>query len=448
MTRLSQWLTNRLIGVRLAGEKDDPFYQSRILGVRGQVLMVTLPYLKNKGLWPGPGTRLAITLDPPDQGTAVPPSAAGGPATGSGGPSETPSLETRSTIPAAPGSPIPGSPGTASASSTLTPDQAAQASGKDGDRRTNSPHPGGTPTRAPNTAETAGSPEPFLAEVVERHLKPIPSLVLRIRQDLPLLKALSGRRHCRTLAITSGKGGTGKTLLSANLAVILASHGFRVTLVDADLGTANVAVTLGLKPQADLWSVIDGRRTLEEIQLEGPAGITVIPGGSGLQELANLTQWQFGKLLGALSALESRSDLLLIDTGAGISQNVAAFLRIVREVVLVTHLEPAALLDAYAVIKTMASQQMRPRFSFLYNRVTAPPEVEASFSNFQATAQQFLKTPVEFLGFLPEDPNVLRSVRQQRPIVLTYPRSPASKSLAQIAESLVVSGFGIQESPF
>lgn len=284
-------------------------------------------------------------------------------------------------------------------------------------------------------------PPTFVVEVIERRLKPLPTLVVQIRQDLPLLKALVGRRPCRTLAVTSGKGGTGKTLLSINLAVLLASHGFRIALVDADLGTANVAVSLGLKPQYDLLSVINGRRTLAEIELEGPAGITVIPGGSGLEQLANLTQWQFGKLLGALSNLEGRSDFVIIDTGAGISQNVAAFLRIVREVVLVTHLEPAALLDAYAVIKTMAGQEMRPRFNFLYNRVINPQEVEASFANFQVTAQQFLKTKVEFLGFIPEDPNVLRSVRQQKPLVLTFPRSPASKSLAQIAESLVVAGF-------
>lgn len=421
MALLSQWLTNRLIGVRPVGEPETPFYESRILGVKGGVLAMTVPYWKNKGLWPSPGTKLAVTLNPPGQTPLNKPPRD---ATGDLAPSAAPvdaAPPTDAAVDAAPPAAAPLDPAPPAEIAAL-----AKAGPED---------------KAGLAKTPEDEPPTFVVEVIERRLKPLPTLVVQIRQDLPLLKALVGRRPCRTLAVTSGKGGTGKTLLSINLAVLLASHGFRIALVDADLGTANVAVSLGLKPQYDLWSVINGRRTLAEIELEGPAGITVIPGGSGLEQLANLTQWQFGKLLGALSNLEGRSDFVIIDTGAGISQNVAAFLRIVREVVLVTHLEPAALLDAYAVIKTMAGQEMRPRFNFLYNRVINPLEVETSFANFQVTAQQFLKTKVEFLGFIPEDPNVLRSVRQQKPLVLTFPRSPASKSLAQIAESLVVAGF-------
>ncbi|MHB9145356.1 MAG: AAA family ATPase [Symbiobacteriia bacterium] len=287
----------------------------------------------------------------------------------------------------------------------------------------------------------AGDPEQGPAaevavKVLERRLRPVPSLVISRPPELDYLLA-DPRPGARVIAISSGKGGVGKTTFVVNLALALAQAGRRVALIDADLGTANVDVMLKVDPLFNLSHVIAGEKDLNDIIIDGPYGLHVVPGGSGLQELANLNEWQFGRLLTSLGELEKHHELLLIDTGAGLSKNVTNFFLAADEVIVVTNPEPPATLDAYGLLKVAAEQGRTHGIHLVVNRAESPSEAGAVAQKFIETAQKFLGLRVDFLGYIPMDPLVVQAIKRQQPLIVHYPQSLAAMAVRRIAQTLV-----------
>lgn len=238
-------------------------------------------------------------------------------------------------------------------------------------------------------------------------------------------------RLAKAIAFTSGKGGVGKSNIAATAALLLAQRGKRVLLVDGDLGLANIDVLFGLTPRLTLQHVIRDGRGLDEAMVEGPCGITILPAGSGLQELTSLGPSQLDDLLAAFRLLDSQMDYILFDTPAGISLSVTAFLEPCDRVVLVTMPEPTALTDAYALIKVLAKRGRRDRISVLVNQA-AEAEARAIFRGLAWVTEQFLDQQLEYLGHVPRDPLAAEAVRRQRPIALTHPDAPFVSALRSI----------------
>jgi flagellar biosynthesis protein FlhG len=240
----------------------------------------------------------------------------------------------------------------------------------------------------------------------------------------------------RVIAVSSGKGGVGKTNVTANVAVALARLGQRVCVLDADLGLANLDVLLGLSPRLSLLDVLRGERRLEEVIVDGPAGVRVIPAASGCEELTVLEPADRLRLLDEVDALGDAIDVLLVDVAAGISQNVLHFTAAAADALLVITPEPTALTDAYALMKVLASRYGRREFLVTVNMAAGAVDAEAAFARLARVAERFLSVRVEYLGYVPWDDAVPRAVRQQVPVVLAAPGTPASLALGQLAERL------------
>jgi flagellar biosynthesis protein FlhG len=238
------------------------------------------------------------------------------------------------------------------------------------------------------------------------------------------------------VAITSGKGGVGKTNVAANLAVSLSNMGQRVLVLDADFGMANIDVLLGLAPKYNLGDYLFGKKSLEEIIVEGPSGIRIIPASSGIEQMAALSVEQQVKLLRGVTRLGATADYLLIDTAAGISGNVIHLLMASGMVVVVTAPEPTAIVDAYLVVKILAHRDPQKKVHILVNSVSGRDEANAVYRQIDTAAQRFLNKSVELFGFIERDRNVLEAVRFQMPVVNMLPAAAASKCLINLARKL------------
>ena len=240
----------------------------------------------------------------------------------------------------------------------------------------------------------------------------------------------------RVIAVASGKGGVGKTNVTANLAVALAQRGQRVCVLDADLGLANLDVLLGLSPKLSLLHVLRGERRLAEVVVDGPAGIRIIPAASGFEELTALDAADRMRLLSELDSLDPTLDVLLVDTGAGISSNALYFTAAAAEVLVVITPEPTALTDAYALVKVLAARYGRREFLVTVNMAANATDAEAAFARLARVAERFLRVRLEYQGWVPYDDALPRSVRQQQPVVLGAPGTPASLALVDLARRL------------
>lgn len=254
--------------------------------------------------------------------------------------------------------------------------------------------------------------------------------VRRIVRDL--------RPRARVVAVVSGKGGVGKTNVAVNLSIALAARGRRVLLVDADLGLANVDLVLGQSPRGDLGHVLSGRRSLDEIVQDGPAGIQWIPGASHMPALVRMGERRRETLLEGLTALETQHDLLLLDAPAGIGQGVLHLARQADELLLVTTAEPTAMMDAYALLKSAASAGADAigQVRLVVNMVTHRQQAEDTYARLSEAARRFLGVRVEYLGHVFCDGHVGRAVQRRQPLMLAYPHSQAAWCIKQIAASL------------
>ena len=258
------------------------------------------------------------------------------------------------------------------------------------------------------------------------------------------LRDLAGRQgpepalfSSRVVAITSGKGGVGKTNVVSGLAVCLARMGQRVIILDADFGLANIDILLGLSPKYTLEHVLRGERVLEEILIEGPEGIRILPASSGIQELTRLDTAAELRLVQGLQRVSASADWLLIDTAAGIHDSVVKLLMAAQEIILVTTPEPTSLVDAYAMVKVVHLRDPRKPFWVLVNNGQNMDEAEETIAQLQAATERFLGRTLQVLGMIPADPFLLQAVRQQRCVAQVFPRSPASRALQQMARLLL-----------
>ena len=265
-------------------------------------------------------------------------------------------------------------------------------------------------------------------------LRPSPPPEVRRPPRLPERTHMPGQP--RVIAVSSGKGGVGKTNTAVNLSLALSRMKRRVMLLDADMGLANVDVLLGLTPAHTLEHVLDGSRDISEVILEGPLGLRILPSASGISEMSELSPEEQTRLFQELSRIDTEVDYLFIDTGAGISSNVLRFNAAADEVCVVVNPEPTSLTDAYALIKLLAGKHGVRRFSLVANQVASEPDGRAVFERLEKACSQFIQVQLNYLGCVPFDPAIRKAVRQQRALMDLYPYAPAAKALARIANRL------------
>ena len=241
----------------------------------------------------------------------------------------------------------------------------------------------------------------------------------------------------RVLAVSSGKGGVGKTNIVANLSYALSKRGKKVLVVDADLGLNNIDILLGLASKKHIGHVLSGESNVEEIILQGPEGIHVLPAGDGLQELTQLDPEKKMVLMDELDRISRGYDFLIFDTGAGISPNVTFFCSAAHETFLVATTEPTSLTDVYALMKILNNNHSQKHFRLLVNLVSSEREARGVYQNLTAVTDRFLKdVAVEYLGYILHDPNVPKAIRQQKAFLEIYPFSKFSGCVNDLAEKI------------
>jgi flagellar biosynthesis protein FlhG len=235
------------------------------------------------------------------------------------------------------------------------------------------------------------------------------------------------------IAVTSGKGGVGKTNVVANLSVSLSELGKKVVVLDADFGLANLDVLLGLTPRYHLGHVLYGNKSLSEIMVQGPKGIQIIPASSGLQRMAELTLAQRNHLIESFTHLDEDTDYFIIDTAAGISRNVIHFLLAAQEVIVVSAPEPTAIVDAYAIIKILLAEDHDKNIQVLINSVENADDAHEVFCQINSVVKRFLSREIEYLGHIERDAHVTQAVRSQMLVTHRFPNAPASRCFRDLA---------------
>jgi MinD-like ATPase involved in chromosome partitioning or flagellar assembly len=240
----------------------------------------------------------------------------------------------------------------------------------------------------------------------------------------------------KVIAITSGKGGVGKTNIATNLAIALASLGERVCVFDADLGLANINILLGLSPEFDLQHVVFGNKEISDIMIDAPGGITIIPASSGVERLTDLNEQQREKLISSFGLLDKITDFLLVDTSGGISSNVLSFVIAAHETIVVLSPEPTSLTDGYALIKVLISRGYKNPIRIVINMVTSPRIAQALFQRFDSVVKGKLSVKLNYLGYILQDKELTKAVSHQKPIYLFNPKSNASRCFFTLAENI------------
>lgn len=251
-----------------------------------------------------------------------------------------------------------------------------------------------------------------------------------------LRKMSSPTRPVKVIAVASGKGGVGKTNITVNLGVALASQGKQVLLLDADLGLANIDVMLGLHPQYNLFHVIDGSKSLSDIIVEGPAGLKIIPAASGVQKMAELSPAEHAGMIQAFSEMEQHLDVLLIDSAAGISDSVISFTRAAQEIIVVVCDEPASITDAYALIKLLSREYNVEHFHVIANMTRNIQEGRELFDKIAMVCERFLDVSLDFMGIVPFDEDLRRAVKKQRSVVEYLPQSKSAAAFTHLAKKV------------
>ncbi len=242
----------------------------------------------------------------------------------------------------------------------------------------------------------------------------------------------------RVFSVSSGKGGVGKSSIVINLALAMRTMGKKVLIVDADLGLANIDVLLGLNPRYNISHVISGQKNITDILVEGPQGIVIMPASSGVQELTQLTAEQKILFLDLLESLPMHFDILIIDTGAGISDTVLYFNLMAQEKIVVLTPEPTSLTDGYALIKILYQRHGERFFRILVNNVEDEKQGKTIYGQISKVADHFLDgISLDYIGSIPKDPYLQRSVMQQKALLEAYPKAPASQAFLRVAKRLI-----------
>ncbi len=248
------------------------------------------------------------------------------------------------------------------------------------------------------------------------------------------LRRLKRAKMTRVMAVTSGKGGVGKTSVSVNLGVAMARCGKSVMIMDADLGLANVDVLLGLHPRHNLLHVIEQKCRLQDVVVTGPSGIRIVPGASGIMKMASLGSVQQAALINAFNEVGAELDVLLVDTSAGISESVFAFVRACQEVVVVVCDEPASITDSYALIKVLSRDYGINRFHILPNMVSSVHKGRQLFGKLTRVTDRYLDVVLDFMGVIPEDDYIKKSIQEQQSVVERFPGSRAAMAFRRLAK--------------
>lgn len=244
------------------------------------------------------------------------------------------------------------------------------------------------------------------------------------------------KTNAKVLTITSGKGGVGKTNVTVNLAIALSNMGYRVVVIDADLGLANIDVMLGMIPKYNLLDVIKNDKNIIEILSKGPKNVKFISGGSGAEELVRLKPTELEIFIRNIGMLDKIADVILIDTGAGITENVLRFVMAANDVILVTTPEPTALSDAFALIKSIGTRDDSKKINLILNRTDSAIEAQTAMQKLNAVASKYLKIKLEFLGYLYNDPLVSKAVKKQVPFLIEFPDSTVSKNMIELSKKV------------
>jgi len=253
----------------------------------------------------------------------------------------------------------------------------------------------------------------------------------------PAVPNVAPKKKARVITVTSGKGGVGKTNISINLALAFSELGRRVVIFDADFGFANIDVLLGIVPRYTLLDVIANKKNILEVLTEGPKNIKFISGGSGVEDLVKLDKQQVDKFLENMALLDKLADIVIVDTGAGLSESVMSFIIAADEVLLVTTPEPTAITDAYALIKMVSNRDKSKKIMVLVNKAESSNEANDVLRNLVLVADKFLGIKLEPAGYILNDNVVIKAVKQQQPFSLIYPKSQAAKNIKDISEKMI-----------
>lgn len=241
-------------------------------------------------------------------------------------------------------------------------------------------------------------------------------------------------RTTRVITVTSGKGGVGKSNFSLNFALSLQRLGKKVLVFDADIGMANIDVLMGVSSTYNLYHLLKQEKTIWEIVQEGPEGLNFIAGGSGFRDLLDLSAEQLDGFAEEISKLHGKYDVILFDTGAGLSKETVKFITAAQETIVVTTPEPTSITDAYALIKMVKSMDVDVHFKLIVNRASDYREGKQTADKINLVAQRFLQSELPSLGIVPDDPNVSKAVKRQVPFTVAYPGSEASIAVERIAK--------------
>lgn len=242
----------------------------------------------------------------------------------------------------------------------------------------------------------------------------------------------------RVITVTSGKGGVGKTNFSVNLAIQFSKMNKKVIIIDADFGLANIEVLFGIMPKYSLADVLRGERDIEDVLTNGPMGIKFISGGSGLKELTNISDRQMAYFINNFSYLDAISDIIIVDTGAGISPSVINFIKASDETIILTTPEPTSITDAYALIKTIKGSSVKlPDFKMVVNRVDDEAEGIEIYNKINKASSKFLGINIENLGYIPYDNYLVKAVKKQQPASICFPNCEFTRCISNIGYKLM-----------
>jgi len=274
--------------------------------------------------------------------------------------------------------------------------------------------------------------------MVEQEVRPMDQAgTLRAMKKSPNRTERKTPSATRVFSITSGKGGVGKTAVVANTAVLLAKLGKRVLVLDADLGLANIDVVFGLAPSHNLNHFFAGDSDLQSILVEGPLGIKILPAGSGVQRFTRLDSQQKLRLLDALDSMHNDFDFVLIDTEAGISENVTYFNTAAQDILVVTTPEPTAITDAYALMKLLSNQYHEKHFNLIVNFIKNEEEALDVYRKLTMVANRYLDISIDYMGSIPKDKQMVDAIRKQQVLVQLFPESKTSLAFEALAHNLL-----------